>query len=140
MGGNQDVMRGFVSQEINRYFSSFDGWKVLPVANLKGYDQVFSAERFNQGDKESVSVLVSFEPKISHEFAGKAGVSGTGAYGQVKKGGVAYIVPRNADTSGIPAGARLLFMKSFAYQNGILAWEKNPVRRPVAGKEIPATA
>lgn len=139
MGGNQDVMRGFVSQEINRYYSSFDGWKVLPVTNLKGYDQVFCAERSRMGEKESVSVLVSFEPKIAAELANKTAASCTGAYGQVKKGGLAYIVPRNADTSGIPEGARLLFMKSFSFQNGVLTWEKNPVRRPVAGKETPAS-
>jgi hypothetical protein len=140
MGGNQDVMRGFVSQEINRFFSSFDGWRILPGTNLKGYDQVFSAERFKQGEKESVSILVSFEPKVSSDMLGTAAISSTGAYGQSKKSGVAYIVPRNSDTSSLPAGATILYMKSFAYQNGILAWEKNPVRRPVAGKETPVAA
>ena len=139
MGGNLDVMRGFVSQEINRYYSSFDGWKILPVNNLKGYDQVFCAERSCKGEKESVSILVTFEPKIPSDLTSMAAASGTGAYGQVKKGGLAYIVPRNADTSGIPEGARLLFMKSFSFQNGILTWEKNPVRRPVAGKEMPVS-
>ena len=133
-------MRGFVSQEINRFFSSFDGWKIFPVTNLKGYDQVFSAERFKQGEKESVSILVSFEPKISTDMLGTAAISGTGAYGQSKKSGVAYIVPRNSDTSSLPSGAMILYMKSFSYQNGILAWEKNPVRRPVAGKETPVAA
>jgi len=140
MGGNQDVMRGFVSQEINRFFSSFDGWKILPVTNLKGYDQIFSAERFKQGEKESVSILVSFDPKISTDMFGTAAISGTGAYGQSKKSGVAYIVPRNSDTSSLPSGATILYMKSFSFQNGILAWEKNPVRRPVAAKETPVAA
>ncbi len=140
MGGNQDVMRGFVSQEINRFFSSFDGWKILPVTNLKGYDQVFSAERFKHGEKESVSILVSFEPKVSADMLGTAAISGTGAYGQSKKSGTAFIVPRNSEISGLPAGAKVLYMKSFSYQNGILAWEKNPVRRPVVGKETPVAA
>ncbi|MFA5415995.1 MAG: hypothetical protein WC295_10905 [Methanoregula sp.] len=132
-------MHGFVNQEINRYYSSFDGWKILPVKNPKGYDQVFCAERSKMGEKESVSILVSFEPKIPFELASSTAAAGTGAYGQVKKGGVAYIVPRNADTTGVPEGARLLYMKSFSFQNGILTWEKNPVRRPVAGKETPVS-
>ncbi len=140
MGGNQDVMRGFVGQEINRFFSSFDGWKIIPVANLKGYDQAFTAERFKQGEKESVSIFVSFEPKVSADMFGTAAAAGTGAYGQSKKSGVAYIVPRNSDISALPAGAKVFYMKSFSYQNGILAWEKNPVRRPVAGKETPVAA
>jgi len=139
MGGNQDVMRGFVSQEINRYYSSFDGWKILPGNNPKGYDQVFCAERSKMGEKESVSILVSFEPKISEELVGTAAAACTGVYGQVRKGGVAYIVPRNADTSGVPEGAQLHYMKSFSFQNGILTWEKNPVRRPVVGKETPVS-
>jgi hypothetical protein len=140
MGGNQDVMRGFVRQEINRFFSSYDGWKILPGANLKGYDQVFSAERFKMGEKESVSIFVSFEPKVSAEMFGITTSAGTGAYGQSKKGGIAYIVPQNADTAGIPAGTKILYMKSFSFQNGILTWEKNPTRRPVTGKESPVAA
>ena len=140
MGGNQDVMRGFVSQEINRFFSSFDGWKILPGASLKGYDQAFTAERFKQGEKESVSVLVSYEPKVTADMFGTAAAAGTGAYGQSRKSGVAYIVPRNSDVSALPAGAKIFYMKSFSYQNGILAWEKNPVRRPVAAKETPVAA
>ena len=124
MGGNQDVMRGFVRQEINRFFSSYDGWKIVPGATMKGYDQVFSVVRSKMGEKETVSIFVSFEPKVSAEMFRAA----------------AYIVPQNADTAGIPAGSKVLYMKSFSFQNGVLTWEKNPARRPVVGKETPVAA
>lgn len=134
MGKEQDVMHGFVKQEISRFYSSFDGWNILPVAHLKGYDQIFNAERFHHGEKESVLVLVSFEPKISSDVLKTLGTVGVGAYGQVTKSKMAVIVPQNADLSDISASTRVLFMKSFSFANGMLVWDKNPVRKSVNGK------
>jgi hypothetical protein len=137
MGKEQDVMHGFVKQEINRFYSSFDGWSVLPVTHLKGYDQIFSAERFFHGEKESVLVLVSFEPTISSDLLKTLGTTGTGVYGQSTKTKMAVIVPMNADLSGISASTRVLFMKSFSFTDGMLVWDKNPVRKSVYDKSAP---
>ncbi|MEN6443905.1 MAG: hypothetical protein ABFC71_09140 [Methanoregula sp.] len=134
MGKEQDVMHGFVKQEISRFYSSFDGWTLLPVTHLKGYGQIFSAERFVHGEKESVLVLVSFEPTISTEVLKTIGTAGRGTYGEATTGGMAVIVPQNADLSGVAAGTRVLFMKSFSFADGLLVWDKNPVRKFVHGK------
>ncbi len=31
MGSSQDIMHQFARQEINRFFSTYDGWRITPV-------------------------------------------------------------------------------------------------------------
>jgi hypothetical protein len=135
MGNYQDIMHGFVRQEMNRFFSTYDGWTITPVKQVSGYDQEFIAERSISGNKESQKVLVSFEKNVPKEKLEAMRSSVRGPYGQAFKSDVALIVPQHADTSKVPNDVRLLFMKSFAFQGDMLAWMKKPEKKPEEKKQ-----
>jgi len=129
MGSNQDIMHNFARQEINRFFSTYDGWTITPLPEAGGYDRQFSAERTISGNRESKKVLVSFDKCVKKEKIEALRSSVTGPYGQVQKSDVIVIVPQNSDTSCIPPDVRLSFMNSFAFDGNELAWTKKPVQK-----------
>jgi hypothetical protein len=124
MGSNQDIMHNFARQEINRFFSTYDGWTITPLPEAGGYDRQFSAERTISGNRESKKVLVSFDKCVKKEKIEALRSSVTGPYGQVQKSDVIVIVPQNSDTSCVPPDVRLSFMNSFAFDGNELAWTK----------------
>ncbi len=129
MGSNQDIMHNFARQEINRFFSTYDGWTITPLPEAGGYDRQFSAERTISGNRESKKVLVSFDKCVKKEKIEALRSSVTGPYGQVQKSDVIVIVPQNSDTSCVPPDVRLSFMNSFAFEGNELAWTKKPVQK-----------
>jgi len=129
MGSSQDIMHQFAKQEINRFFSSFDGWKITPLPETAGYDREFIAERMISGNRESNKVLVSFEKKVPREKLERMRSSVTGPYGLVHKSDILLIVPQNSDTSSVPDDVRIHFMNSFAFQGNDLIWTKKPVQK-----------
>ena len=129
MGNSQDIMHQFARQEINRFFSTYDGWTVTPLLQGSGYDQEFIAERTISGNKELNKVLVSFEKKVPKEKLEQMRSTITGPYGQVHKSAILLIVPQNSDTSSVPNDVRLHFMNSFAFQGKDLIWVKKPVQK-----------
>ena len=129
MGSNQDIMHNFARQEINRFFSTYDGWTITPLPEAGGYDRQFSAVRTISGNRESKKVLVSFDKCVKKEKIEALRSSVTGPYGQVQKSDVIVIVPQNSDTSCIPPDVRLSFMNSFAFDGNELAWTKKPVQK-----------
>jgi len=129
MGSNQDIMHNFARQEINRFFSTYDGWTITPLPEAGGYDRQFSAERTISGNRESKKVLVSFDKCVKKEKIEALRSSVTGPYGQVQKSDVIVIVPQNSDTSCVPPDVRLSFMNSFAFDGNELAWTKKPVQK-----------
>lgn len=133
MGSNQDIMHQFARQEINRFYSTYDGWAVTPLQQ-SGYDQEFIAERTIGGNKELNKILVTFEKKVPKEKLEAMRSTERGPYGQVFKSDIALIVPQNADTSSLPGDIRLFFMKSFAFDGNFLAWMKKPVQKPADEK------
>ena len=122
-------MHQFARQEINRFFSTYDGWKITPLPEAGGYDREFIAERTISGNKELNKVLVSFEKKVSKEKLERMRSSVTGPYGQVHKSTILLIVPKNADTSSVPGDIRVSFMNSFSFDGNVLAWTKKPVQK-----------
>jgi hypothetical protein len=129
MGSNQDIMHQFARQEINRFFSTYDGWKITPLPESAGYDREYLAERTISGNKELNKVLVSFEKKVPKEKLEQMRSTVTGPYGQVHKSAILLIVPQNSDTSSVPNDVRLHFMNSFAFQGNDLIWVKKPVQK-----------
>ena len=129
MGSNQDIMHQFARQEINRFFSTYDGWKITPLPESAGYDREYLAERTISGNKELNKVLVSFEKKVPKEKLEQMRSTVTGPYGQVHKSAILLIVPQNSDTSSVPNDVRLHFMNSFAFQGDDLIWVKKPVQK-----------
>jgi hypothetical protein len=129
MGSSQDIMHQFARQEINRFFSTYDGWKITPQPEAGGYDRQFIAERTISGNKESKKVLVSFDKSVSKDKLESMRSSATGPYGQVTKTDILLIVPQNADTSTVPDDVRISVMNSFAFQGKDLTWTKKPVQK-----------
>ena len=129
MGSSQDIMHQFARQEINRFFSTYDGWKITPLPEAGGYDRQFIAERTISGNKESTNVLVSFDKTVSKDKIESMRSSATGPYGQVRKNNILLIVPQNADTSSVPEDVRISLMNSFAFQGKALTWTKKPVQK-----------
>jgi len=129
MGSNQDIMHNFARQEINRFFSTYDGWRITPLPETGGYDREFIVERTISGNREYKKVLVSFEKCIQKEKIEGLRSSVTGPYGQVMKSDILVIVPQNSDTSCVPPDVRLSFMNSFSFDGKELAWTKKPVQK-----------
>ena len=129
MGSSQDIMHQFARQEINRFFSTYDGWKITPLPEAGGYDREFIAERIISGKKESSRVLVSFEKSVQGEKIESMRSTITGPYGQAQKNDILLIVPHNADTTSVPNDVRISFMNSFAFDGDALAWTKKPVQK-----------
>jgi hypothetical protein len=134
MGSSQDIMHQFARQEINRFFSTYDGWKITALPEAAGYDREYIAERTISGNKERNKVLVSFEKKVSKEKLEQMRSSVTGPYGTVQKSEILLIVPQNSDTSTVPADVRIHFMNSFAFQGNDLIWTKKPVQKTTEEK------
>jgi hypothetical protein len=134
MGSNQDIMHQFARQEINRFFSTYDGWKITPLPDTAGYDREYLAERTISGNKELNKVLVSFEKKVPKEKLEQMRSTVTGPYGQVHKSSTLVIVPQNSDTSSVPNDVRLHFMNSFAFKDNNLIWVKKPVQKEEKAK------
>ncbi|MCK9591283.1 MAG: hypothetical protein M0Q91_04660 [Methanoregula sp.] len=129
MGSSQDIMHQFARQEINRFFSTYDGWKITPQSEAGGYDQQFNAERTISGNREATKVLVSFDKTVPKAKLESMRSSATGPYGQVQKNNILLIVPQNADTSSVPDDVRISLMNSFAFQGNDLTWTKKPVQK-----------
>ena len=135
MGSNQDIMHGFVRQEINRLFSRYDGWNLTPQEPADGYNSRFVAERTLNGKRESKNILVSFENALPAEEFEPMRTSRTGDYGQKLTPGIALILPQQADISTVPGDVTVYFMKSFAIRDGTLMWLKRPLRETTEKKE-----
>jgi hypothetical protein len=129
MGSNQDIMHQFARQEINRFFSTYDGWKITALPETAGYDREYIAERTISGNTELNKVLVSFEKKVPKEKLEQMRSSVTSPYGQVHKSEILLIIPQNSDTSSIPGDVRIHFMNSFAFQGNHLIWTKIQVQK-----------
>ncbi|MCK9592411.1 MAG: hypothetical protein M0Q91_10440 [Methanoregula sp.] len=123
-------MHNFVRQEINRFFSTYDGWTIIPMPEEGGYDREFVAERTISGNRESKKVLVSFEKCIQKEKIEGMRSSVTGPYGQIQKSDILVLVPQKSDTSCVPPDVRIAFMHSFSFDGDTLAWMKKPVQKP----------
>jgi hypothetical protein len=135
MGSSQDIMHQYARQEINRFFSTYDGWTITPLKQTNGYDQEFIAERSISGNKEVKRVLVSFTKNVNKDKLEAMRSSVSGPYGGVRKTDVLLIVPQNADTSCLPSDIRVSFMNSFAFEGDELAWTKKPIAQTPGQKQ-----
>lgn len=135
MGNSQDIMHQYARQEINRFFSTYDGWTVTPVKQTNGYDKEFIAERTISGNRDVKRVLVSFNKTVNKDKIEAMRSSVNGPYGQVQKTDVLLIVPQNSDTSCVPSDVRVSFMNSFAFEGDELAWTKKPVAQSTQKQE-----
>lgn len=127
MGSNQDIMREFARKELIRTYPSSDGWDVV-ASGQKGADQVFVAKRRNKGKTEMADILVTFNRKVTQEMIDRlAGLRKNPAAASI------LIVPLGTDVSLVPAGIRVRFMRSFAFDEKELVWIRKRFQSTVTG-------
>lgn len=134
MGISSDIMHDFVAKEIRAIYSSFDGWKMTPQKLGSGYDTITTLERRNNGHRECVRILTSYDRVVSPAALEVLQKPEPTCDGTLSRNRFAVMVPAHADTTSVPAGVTILTMKSFAFEGKELAWVKKPIRKPEAPK------
>jgi hypothetical protein len=135
MGRNTDIMNDFAMQELKRVYSTYDGWKMIPQPQGTGYDTLVRLERMNEGHRDIVKVLVTFNKAIPAKLVEEINKKEKATDGMVPRYDAAVIAPVNADTSVLPAGMKVYTMNSFEFKGNELTWVKKKVAKaPVAVK------
>ncbi|MDO9550264.1 MAG: hypothetical protein Q7J03_04765 [Methanoregula sp.] len=134
MGNNTDIMNEFALQELKRVYSTYDGWKMTPKALGSGYDTLVKLERMNEGHRDIVKVLVTFNKEIPAKLVEELMKKDQATDGSVPRYDAAVIAPANADTSMLPAAMKIYAMNSFEFKGNELTWIKKKVAK------IPETA
>jgi hypothetical protein len=132
MGISSDIMHDFAAKEIRAIYSSYDGWKFTPRRIGSGYDTVVTLERRNNGHRECVRILVTYDRVVSSPALEELQKPEPVCDGTLSRNRFAVMIPANADTTTVPAGITIFTMKSFAFEGKELAWVKKPVRKPEA--------
>ncbi|MEI7856485.1 MAG: hypothetical protein WCH85_03170 [Methanomicrobiales archaeon] len=135
MGSNTDIMNDFAMQELKRVYSTYDGWKMTPQPQAGGYDTLVRLERMNEGHRDIVKVLVTFNKAIPAKLIEEINKKERATDGMIPRYGAAVIAPVNADISVLPTGMRVYTMNSFEFKGNELTWVKKKVAKaPVAVK------
>ena len=135
MGNNTDIMNDFAMQELKRVYSTYDGWKMIPQPQGTGYDTLVRLERMNEGHRDIVKVLVTFNKAIPAKLVEEINKKEKATDGMVPRYDAAVIAPVNADTSVLPEGMKVYTMNSFEFKGNELTWVKKKVAKaPVAAK------
>jgi len=129
MGNNTDIMNEFALQELKRVYSTYDGWKITPRALGSGYDTLVKLERMNEGHRDIVKVLVTFNKDIPAQLVEELNKKDRATDGSVPRYDAAVIAPVNADTSMLPAGMKIYAMNSFEFKGNELTWVKKKVAK-----------
>jgi hypothetical protein len=127
--GTQDVMNGFALQELNRIYSTYDGWKMSPQKQGSGYDTLVRLERLHGGHHDIVKVLVTFNKEIAADMVVELNKKELITDGMVPRYDSAVIAPLNTDTSALPAGMKIYSMNSFEFKGNELRWVKKKVAK-----------
>ena len=129
MGSNTDVMHEYVTQEINRHYSSSDGWAVTSRSSETGYNEIVCLQRFNNSRREIVKVGVTFAKEVDPAFIGKITAPERSTDGTVSRFSSSLIVPANVQTASLPGTIPVYQMRSYGYDGENLIWLKKPVRK-----------
>jgi len=132
MGYSKDVMHDHTAKEIQNIYSGYDGWKSSSTPTGNGYDTLVTLERQNGGHRDVITLLVTYARTAPSVFPGESGAKKRAADGTLLRQERAILVPKNTDVSAVPAGIRICFMHSFAYEGDELVWVKKPVRKTEA--------
>ncbi|HOX35532.1 MAG TPA: hypothetical protein PLO06_07550 [Methanoregulaceae archaeon] len=120
-------MHDFVTQEIRRLYSTYNGWNITSRSQKTEYDEVISLQRFESGHREIVKVGVTFAKEINPDLINTVTIPERSPDGTVARFSAALVLPLNADTSAAPGNVAVHHMHSFAYDGDSLIWLKKPV-------------
>ena len=129
MGSQLDVMNSFALQELNRIYSTYDGWKMSPGKQGHGYDSIVKLERLHGGHHDLVKVLITFSKEIAADMVEELNNKEKVTDGMVPRYDFAVIAPVNTDTSALPAGMKIYAMNSFEFKGNELLWVKKKVAK-----------
>jgi hypothetical protein len=129
MGSQLDVMNGFALQELNRIYSTYDGWKMSPQKQGSGYDTLVKLERLHGGHHDIVKVLITFNKEIAADMVEELNTKEKVTDGMVPRYDSAVIAPVNTDISALPAGMKIYPMNSFEFKGNELLWVKKKVAK-----------
>jgi hypothetical protein len=107
MGISSDIMHDFVAKEIRAIYSSYDGWKTTTQKVGSAYDSIVTLERHNNGHRECVRILVTYERTISPDLLVELQKPEKSCDGTLTRSSFAVMTPGNADISAVPAGMHL---------------------------------
>jgi hypothetical protein len=129
MGISTDIMYDFVSQEIKRLYSSYDGWQITSSNLGDSYDTIVSLTRLRDGNREVAKVLVTYKKQITPDMIRAISTLEKSGDGRIPRFSFTVIVPANADTTALPLGTNIVEMRSFVFDGNNLVWLKKPVRK-----------
>jgi 6-pyruvoyl-tetrahydropterin synthase len=129
MGSQLDVMNSFALQELNRIYSTYDGWKMSPKKHGSGYDTIVKLERLHGGHHDIVKVLITFNKEIAADMVEELNNKENVTDGMVPRYDFAVIAPVNTDTSALPANMKIYPMNSFEFKGNDLLWVKKKVAK-----------
>ena len=119
MGFTEDVMQSFIEKEIRSHFPKRDGWNQIPVASREDSGRVIRVSRYFLGSEQNVIVGTTF-----HAIPSPDHVAAVNTLSQETRScrGKYILVPQGTDTSEVPDDIRVLWMRSFGFDQSKLVW------------------
>jgi hypothetical protein len=139
MGYSGDIMHDIVQKEVKRNYPASEGWVISEARKQVGNDEIFTLSR-RRGSNQLMTIGATFERIIVPGLVSE--LIESGATPAAKKGtwNACLLVPQGTDVSGLPAGMKVIFMRSFRYEGKDLLWLKRPAGTQAAAQSTPASS
>ena len=124
MGYAGDIMHDMALKELRRHYPMSEGWSVAGEPKKFGENEIYLLYRRGMRS-QSATVGISFDRVFAPGFIDMLIGAGPGAAKPSSITGL--IVPQGVDTSHLPGGIRVGFMRAFRYEGYDLLWLKKPV-------------
>jgi len=132
MGYSGDIMHDIVQKELKRNYPASEGWVIREVPKNVNKDEIFSVSR-RRGSSQVVTVGATFERIIGPGLVSALMAEQESPAAKKAAWQASLLVPQGTDVSGLPAGIKVIRMRSFRYEGKDLLWLKRP-----AGSSAPA--
>jgi hypothetical protein len=130
MGYTGDIMHAIAEKELKRNYPLSDGWVLRPESKKIGKDEIFTLIKKRGGKNETAFVGITFEKTLDNSLiqallmdAGSPAAARTTWY-------CALIAPQGIDQGNIPDTIKVIYMRSFKYEDSSLVWLKHPTQKP----------
>jgi hypothetical protein len=139
MGYSGDIMHDIVQKELKRNYPASEGWVISETHKQVGNDEIFLISR-RRGSNQVATVGATFERIVEPGLI--AALIESGATPAAKKGTwhSCLLVPQGTEVFGLPAGMKIIFMRSFRYEGKDLLWLKRPAGTQAAAQSTQASS
>jgi hypothetical protein len=138
MGYSGDIMHDIVQKELKRNYPASEGWVVSGVSKKIGNDEIFSVSR-RRGSSQVVTVGVTFSRIIEPGLVRSMIAEQETPVAKKSAWQSSLLVPQGTDISILPAGTKVIFMRSFRYEGKDLLWLKRPSGSPANAQSTQAS-